>query len=208
MPIHRPDIGETEGLEQHARREEGLEAPLAAHGVERKFLSDTRDAAQKAQYLAACLAHPAARQRAAQKERERADIGRDGHFVVVENHDEPAPHVPGKVQAFKGLPGREGAVADHRDDMVVLAGQITRLGHAQSRGNGGGGMTDPEMVVGAFLAPRKTGNAPQAAQAVKNGGAAREQLVGIGLMPHIPDKFVPVEVKFRQQRQGQFHHAQ
>ena len=45
VPVHRPDIGEAEGFEQHAGREKGFEAPFAAHGVQGQFLADTGDGA-------------------------------------------------------------------------------------------------------------------------------------------------------------------
>ncbi len=60
-------------------------------------------------------------------------------------------------------------------------------------------MPDAEMIINAFLPARKAGDAPKGAQAGELCGAPREQLVGIGLMSHIPYKSVPVEIENRKQ---------
>ena len=40
------------------------------------------------------------------------------------------------------------------------------------------------------------------------GSASGQQLVGVGLVPHVPDDLVPLHVEGMQQGQGQFHDPQ
>ena len=63
-------------------------------------------------------------------------------------------------------------------------------------------------VAVAFLPLREPAHAAVFAQGVKPAAAAGEKLVGIGLMPHIPDQFVFREIKREVERHGQFDSAQ
>ena len=66
---------------------------------------------------------------------ERADIGRDRHIVVVEDHQQVSVHRPGVVQRFKGHAGGHRAVANHRHHLARLALGAGGGGHAQRRAN-------------------------------------------------------------------------
>ena len=69
-------------------------------------------------------------------------------------------------------------------------------------------MPHAKVVIRTFRRPGKTGNAPQGAQSVELSGPTRQQLVGVGLMPHVPDQLILVQIKGGQKGQGQLHHAQ
>ena len=69
-------------------------------------------------------------------------------------------------------------------------------------------MPHPKTVIGALTAAREAREASQGAQGMELGSASGQQLVGIGLMPHIPDDFVLLHVKGVQQGQSQFHDPQ
>ena len=62
----------------------------------------------------------AARDQPRQIGRHRADRRRDRHVVVVEDDDQARVHRAGIVHRLVGHAGRHRAVADHRDDVVVL----------------------------------------------------------------------------------------
>ena len=68
-------------------------------------------------------------------------------------------------------------------------------------------MSYPEMVERTLGQARKAADATQFAQGVKTIQPSREQLVGIRLMPHVPDNAVPGRVEDAQKRHGQFHDA-
>ena len=208
MPIDRPDIGETKGFEKHTRREEGLEAPFAAHGVFGKLVSDAGHGAQEGEHILAGLPHPAAGERPAQEAGQRAHVGRDGNLVVVEHHNEAAAHVPGEVQPLKGFAAGEGAVADDGDHVMVKAGEITCQRHAKCGGNGRRGMPDAKMVIGAFRPAGKPGDAAPLPQGREGVATAGKQFVGIGLMPHVPDELVTLKIETGKQGQRQIRHPQ
>ena len=56
----------------------------------------------------------------------RADRRSDGHVVVVEDDDEPRIYRAGIVHRLIRHARAHGAVADHGDDVVMLALQIAR----------------------------------------------------------------------------------
>ena len=133
VPVHRTDIGETESLEEHARGKEGLETVLAALGQRRQIAADARDGAQEGQHVLARLPEPAPRQVAREEAGNGTHVGGDGHFVVVEHHDEALAEMPGEIQALKGLASGQRAIADDSDDVVVEPLEIAGRGHAESR---------------------------------------------------------------------------
>ena len=116
--------------------------------------------------------------------------------------------VSGLVQGLEGQARRERAVADDRHHVVVVPGQVAGHGHAQGGGDGGGGMAHAEVVVGRLGHAREAGDAVHLAQGVEAGVAAGEELVGIGLMPHVPDQAVAGQVQGLHQGQGQLDGAQ
>ena len=133
VPVHRTDIGETESLEKHSRGKEGLETVLAALGQRRQIAADARDGAQEGQHVLARLPEPTPRQVAREEAGNGTHVGGDGHFVVVEHHDEALAEMPGEIQALKGLAAGQRAIADDSDDMVVEPLEIAGRGHAESR---------------------------------------------------------------------------
>ena len=69
-------------------------------------------------------------------------------------------------------------------------------------------MPGAEMVVGAFVPLEETGQPVMLAQGGEAILAAREDLVGIGLMAHIPHDAILQEVEVVEERDGQFDGAQ
>ena len=116
--------------------------------------------------------------------------------------------MPGQVQAFEGLARRQGAISDDGQHMFLAAGQVSGHGHAQGRRDGCGGMPHPETVIRALTAAREARKTSQGTQGVELGSASGQQLVGVGLMPHVPDELVLLHIEGMQQGQGQFHDPQ
>ncbi len=69
-------------------------------------------------------------------------------------------------------------------------------------------MAHVEMIAGAFLALGKTADAAVLAEGGKLRAPARENLVGIGLMSHVPHDAVIWRIEGVVQRDGQVHNAQ
>ena len=115
-----------------------------------------------------------------------ADVGRDAVLVVVEHDDQAPAQFADVVQPLEGHAARERAVADHRDDVVLLALQVARHGESQRRRKRGAAVTGAERIVFALDAPRVAGDSAERAQRVELGVAAGHQLVRVGLMPDVP----------------------
>ena len=208
VPVHRPDVVELERLEQHPRGEEALQAVFAALGVGDHLVADAGNGLEGRLHIAFDATRPPLGQVAAEEQRERPHVPRDGHLVVIEDDDEPPAHVTSLIQPLEGQPGRERTVADDGHHMMIIPGEVTRQGHAQCRRDGRGGMPHPEMVVLALARLRKAADAMPAAQGVEIGRPAREKLPCVGLMPHIPDDLVLAGVECGEHRQREFHNAE
>ena len=133
----------------------------------------------------------------------------DRHVVVVQHHQQAGfGQVAGVVDRLQGHATGERPVADHRHTFERLAALIPRQGHAQGRGDRGAGMAGTEVVETAFAALQIARHAVLLAQGVEVVVAAGDQLVGIGLVAHIPHHPVVVEVEGLVEGQGEFHHPQ
>ena len=138
---------------------------------------------------------------------EGANRRADRHVVVVQNHQQiGARQVAGVVDRLQGHASGEGSIADHRDAFEMLLTGITGQGHPQGSRDARGSVPRAEMVEAALAAFEITGHTTLLAKGVKIGVAAGDQLVGIGLVSHIPDHAVVVEVESLIEGQGEFHH--
>ena len=69
-------------------------------------------------------------------------------------------------------------------------------------------MSRVKAVTFAFLALRESAHSPVLAQLVKSLFSSGQKLVGIRLMPDIPDKLILRQIQKQMQRHGQLDHAQ
>ena len=69
-------------------------------------------------------------------------------------------------------------------------------------------MPHAEKVIRALAHAREPRQAVLLAQGIKGPVASGEDLVGVALMPHVPDQLVPRKIKGGKQGQRQFHCAQ
>ena len=79
--------------------------------------------------------------------------------------------------------------------------------HAQSSADGVGGMAGSEGVVLALCGIGEAAQAVQFAVVVKLVAPARQDLVGIGLVPHVPHQTVVGRVEHIVQRHDNLHRA-
>ncbi len=154
VAVDRAEVAEAEVLEEHARREEALQAFLhLAHDLPerlalRHLLGEVPDVGL----------HPVevrARDDPGQVAGDGADVRRDRHRVVVQDDDQPPPGGAGVVEPLVGQTAGHAAVPDHRHDAIVLPGEVAGGGHPQRGGDGGGGVPGAEGVVGRSLRLKK-----------------------------------------------------
>jgi len=112
------------------------------------------------------------------------------------------------VEGFECHPARHAAVADDRNGAVGAAFEAVAHRQSQGGGNGSGGMAGTKSVVLAFRALGKTADAVELAQRMELGTASREDLVGVGLMPDVPDNLVVRGVENVMEGDGQLDDSQ
>ncbi len=131
MAVDDAHVGPVQLFPQEARRPERLDRllELRSEAVERR----ADPAGQRRQLLLDALARvPAARVQphAVEVPRQRADVGRDRHPVVVEDDHDRRAQATGLVDRLERDAAGHGAVADHRDDLArvgVARGCIASL---------------------------------------------------------------------------------
>ena len=122
--------------------------------------------------------------------RQRADVLRDRHVVVVQDDEQVDVEAAGVVQRFPGEARAHRAVADHRDHAPVAAGEAVRDRHAERGADRGARMADAEAVVDALGARREGREAAALLDAAEPPPAAGQHLVRIGLVADVPDQAV------------------
>ena len=126
---------------------------------------------------------------------ECANRGADGHVVVVQNHQQIDFGDTRIVQGLKGHTGRHRTVSNDRHRTAILSLDASRLSHAQSGRDAGRRVRCAKGVKFAFIALGKTTQSTQLPERGHAVFATRQDLVRIGLVPHIPNQSVLWGVK-------------
>jgi len=208
VAVDRAEVFEPEGFEEHAGGEENLEGFLQFFGQVQQVLAHGVETPEKSSRGFLETVYEFAGAGAGQEVGQGADVFGNRHFIVVQDHDHVPVHVTGVVHGLVGHTAGHGAVADHGQDLVPAPGQITSGGKAGGGGDGGGGVAHIKAVVGRFIPLGKPADAVLPAQGGKTVAPAGQQLVGIGLVPHVPDDLVVGGGEDPVQGNGQLHHPQ
>ena len=205
VTVDRPDIGKAQLLEQGAAHGHALQHLL---GAARALLQGVRQHADGALGHRLQLLERPACIKARQIGGHGADWGRNGHLVVIQDHEQALALMARIVQRLISHACAHGAVADDRDRIARVAAQFPRHRETQGRADRGRRMPRPERVIRAFRPlgePRKAPAHAQRADAIAPPG---QDLVRIALVPHVPDQLVARRVEDRVQGHGQLDHAQ
>ncbi len=209
VAVDRADVLQAEVLEHALRGDEVLQALLGAvQGVEERLAHD-RGAVEDLLGAGQEALVAVGGAQGGQVVGEAADGGRVGALVVVDDDDERA--VLGLGDVVERLPGHaagERAVADDRDDVVVLAAEdLVGLREAVGPAQDGGGVAVLDDVV---LGLRLRGVAGQAALhlQLREVLAPGEQLVDVGLVPRVPQDAVLGRVEDAVQGDRELDHAE
>ena len=205
VAVDRADIVEAELVEQRA----ALTRPRAYSSIaHRALLEERRQVLGDLAHEVAQRAIGAAGDAAGEIGRQRADRRRDRHVVVVEDDDQPRVHRAGVVHRLVRHAGRHGAVADHRDHVVVAAAEVARHRHAEAGRDRGRGMRGAERVVFALGALGEAGEAAAGAKRADAVAPPGEDLVRIGLVADVPDQTVARRVEHVVQRHRELDDAE
>ena len=136
-----------------------------------------------------------------------ADRGRNRHVIVIEDDNQLFGGLRGIIHGLIGHARAHRAVADHGNDLVVLAALVARGAKPKRCRDRGGGMGRPKRIVWAFRPLGKARQAAALAQGVHPVAATGQDLVRIGLMANIPDQYVLGRLKHMVQGHRQLDHA-
>ena len=203
-------VGEAELLEQQARRPVGLERGL---DLRAEALDPAAEAEREPrQPLLDVLAgvEPARVQPdPVEVVGERADVRRDRHAVVVENDHDRRVEAARVVQGLVGDAAGQGAVADHGDDLAVLADPAAhRLLEPDRVADRGGGVAGAHDVVRGLGDRAERSEAAVLADRGEAVLAAGQDLVRVGLVADVPEDLVPRRVEHAVQRHRQLAGAE
>ncbi len=202
VAVDRTDVVEAQLLEQGAGQHHALDVLFGA-------LRELAHRRQLRQHLLAAAAHAiveARSQHPGQVLVDRADRFRDRHVVVVQDDEQVG--ALGVVQRLECHPRTHRPVADHGDDMPRIPLEPRRSRHSQRRGNRRRRMRGAEGVVFALATTRKAGRTAPLAQPAHLLAAPGQDLVGIGLVPDIPDHAIAGRVVCVVQGDGQLDRAE
>ena len=206
VAVDRAEISEIETLEKIAV----VEHPLL-HGVAR-LLTQPQQPRRRRQNAPHPPFHTVVVHRSRHLEQavlQRAGHLVDSHVVVVENHQQIGVAArTGVVEPLESQTARHRTVADDGHHLVFFAPQFGRLGHAERRRDRDRGVAAAESVVFALGHAREAADAPQFAFVAKGFAAPGDDLVGIGLMAHVPHDLVFGRIVNIVDSRRQFHGAE
>ena len=138
----------------------------------------------------------------------RADVGRDGHLVVVEHDDEIPPGCAGVIEAFVRQTAGQRSVAEDGNNAKFFTIQIASGRHAEPGGDGRRRVSGAKRVVLALRPLEESGEAVLLTQRLHSCVASGEKLVRIALMTDVPHELIARRVEARVERDGQLDNAQ
>ena len=131
----------------------------------------------------------------------------DGHLIIVQDHHHGFLTDCQIVQRLVNHAAGGGAVAHQGDHIVVLPQQTSGPGHAQGDGNGTGSVTCHKGICNALSWLREAGNTAELPQTGKRLLTACQNLMDVGLMPHVKDQAVGSRIINRFNRYGKLNNA-
>ena len=192
VAVDDADVGPVELLPQQAGRPERLDRLLQLRAEPLEARADAAGQLRQAA-LDALAGVPQLRVQADAVEvaRQRADVRRDRHAVVVEHDDDRRAEPAGLVDRLERDAAGHRAVADHRDDLAVLAvAAAHRLLDPDRVADRGRGVAGAHDVVLGLLDRAERRQAAVLADRRELVAAAREDLVRVGLVADVPEDLV------------------
>ncbi len=210
VAVDRPDVAETEPLEEHAAEQARLDGILDLGKKPFGRIADHRHLVENALDVTLECGVERGHSEPVEIVAHRPDARTNRHFVVVEHDGQLFVEPAGVVHRLEDDARGKSPVADDGHDVVrfvggeviVAASQTQRGAHATSCVSG------HEQIIGAFLRvgiAHQTTLGPDRAELPK---APREHFVRIDLMARVPDQPVAAEIEGGVQRQAQLDHAQ
>ena len=211
VAVDHAHVGPVELLPPQARRPERLDRLLQVRAEALEGGADAdRELRQPALDARARVPQLRVQADAVEVARQRADVRRDRHAVVVEHDDDRRAEAAGLADRLERDAAGHRAVADHGDDLAVLA--PARLAHplldpdrVADRGRRVAGAHDVVLGLGDRAERREPAVLADRRELV---AAAGQDLVRVGLVADVPEDLVARRVEQRVQRDGELAGAE
>jgi hypothetical protein len=210
VAVDRAHVGEVELLEEEPGREVGLDRRLHLGPEPVDPAAEAqRQVSQSLLRRRTRLVEALVQAHALEVARDRPDVRRDRHAVVVDDDHHRGLQPAGVMERLVGDAAGEGPVSDHGDDPAVLPDSLAhRLLQADRVADRGRGVPRTHDVVLGLEDRAERRQALVLADRVEPVAPAREHLVRVGLVPDVPEDLVRRGVEQAVQRDGQLAGAE
>ena len=184
VAVDRPEIGKAQVFKQR-RTEQAPAHPF--FDLVRQRIELLAEAALRGQRPVAELEVeiPRPQPRLGKVTGDRADVRRDRHAVVIEQHDHRLAAGPGVVEALVGQPAGQRAVAHQGQHMIVFALERPCAGHAERDGDRVRRMPGDKRVMHALARLREAGKPALLAERIEPVHAAGQHLMDVALVADV-----------------------
>ncbi len=209
VAVDHADVREVQLLEQQPGRRVGLDRRLDLRAEPLDPLAHERQPGQALLDPLTCVVEARVEAEALEVACESADVRRDRHPIVVEDDDDRSLEPAGVMERLIGDAAGQRPVADHGDDVAVLADPLAhRLLEADGVADRGRGVAGAHDVVLGLLDRAEGREALVLADRGQLVAAAGEDLVRVGLVADVPEDLVARRVEQRVQRDRQLARAE
>ena len=206
MTVHRADVLKAHILEHGGVVHGAAHQRFCAHQRLFHRRTDQWHAVQKAAHIILGIVIGRSRAQMGQIPRQRTNIFRDGHLVIVQDHKQiiqPAD----VVHALVYHTASKSTIADHCHHKPGFSLDFFCPSHANGQRKRRIAMSGNKGIVHTFMGVRETGNTIQLPQMVKLLPASGEQLVSVALMPHVEYNLILRRFQYTVQRHCKLYGA-
>ena len=208
MAIDGPDIFEAQLLKEESRHQKTLQGFLRLFGKPGNRLSDSGKGFKKGHHLVPEPIDKLPGHESVEVGGEGAHIRGNRHLIIIQDHDQIPIDMARLIEAFKGKACGHRPVSDDGDDLSSFVLVPEGFSHSKGRRDGCPAVARIEGIVRTLLPLRKPADPSVLPQGMKTILSSRQELMGITLMPHVPDQLVPRKIEDIMQGKGQLHDPQ
>ncbi|OQA08389.1 MAG: hypothetical protein BWY66_01005 [bacterium ADurb.Bin374] len=208
VAVDRAHVFEPELLEEHSRGEQILETALDPRQHAENARADARNLLHDMGHIIFRRGEIRLHPEGVQISRQRADVRRNRHRIVVENDDHVGMQMSCMVERLERHSPGHRSVADNGDDLVALRILVAGNGHSQRGRDRRRAVPGVERVVLAFGDLRKAAQAAKRAQGRELLQTAGQHLVDVCLVADVEDDFILGRMEYPVESQGELYDAE
>ena len=205
MAVNRAKIGEPHLFKQHVWDEQILDLIFQVQHTAEQPRTNLGEFSQKLSCIMLEMLVGAARAHAVQMPVHSAHIVRNGHIVIVEHNDQRLFALPRIVKRLETESACQCAVAQYGNHAALSAEHAFGAQNAERCGNRSARMARSKSIMWTFRTLRKAADPVFLAEFIEFGRTAGQDLMHIGLMPHIKNDLICRRIKHAVQRDREFY---